>query len=124
MSLFLILGTTITSQERAPNQEVNAPPIKKAKKVYPKILDGTFYKVISDSNGKLSVECTTCNMTVNGTVTSTGNFHSHYQRKHKDEVQKLKDHAKASEVAYKHQNSRQPTINDSMHTLTAEKVCK
>ncbi|XP_055306606.1 uncharacterized protein LOC129570909 [Sitodiplosis mosellana] len=109
-----------SSQQRLENQESNAPPAKIPKKNYPKILDGKFFNLMSDKDGSLTVECTLCNAIVQGTTSSTGNFHSHYKRKHKDKVNKLKEHLKSVVVLTK--QSSQPTLNDALNTLTSDKT--
>lgn len=52
--------------------------------VLPKILDGTYYKVPATVSYSYSTKatCLTCKREVAGSIKSTGNFHSHMDKKH------------------------------------------
>lgn len=41
------------------------------------LFDGTFYKVISNIDNKLAVQCQLCNKTIHGNINYTGNFLNH-----------------------------------------------
>lgn len=70
----------------------DAPPTKKQKKM-PKILDGVYYLVESNENGRVNVKCQTCNASIKGSLSSTGNFKSHY-KKHPKEKKELDEYLK------------------------------
>ncbi|KAL5238145.1 hypothetical protein ACI65C_005555 [Semiaphis heraclei] len=46
------------------------------------LFDGTFYKVISIIDNKLTADCQSCNKTIHGQINSTGNFLKHFKNKH------------------------------------------
>lgn len=50
----------------------------------PKILDGTYYKVLADISHSYMTKatCLTCNKQVAGSIKSTGNFYSHVDKMH------------------------------------------
>lgn len=57
-----------------------------------RILVGPFYEIIEDSNGKIKAKCKNCSTIICGSATSSGNFRSHYEKKHDS---KLNDDLKA-----------------------------
>lgn len=63
----------------------------KEKKV-PKLLDGKFYQIKSREGNKVVVVCTACNENIKGNLSSTGNFKSHYTRKHVSKIKELEDY--------------------------------
>lgn len=55
---------------------------KKSKASIPRILDGKFFAVVKNENGKIEAVCQHCNETKKGHLTSTGNFKNHFRYKH------------------------------------------
>lgn len=70
------------------------PPAKKVKKV-PKILDGTFYTIESNNDGKIIAKCVECGEIKKGEIGSSGNFKSHYKT-HKSQFNRLEEYLKPS----------------------------
>jgi len=51
----------------------------KNERTTPSILDGVFYNIVSNANGKIIAECVNCinRKKISGTLTSTSNFLRH-----------------------------------------------
>lgn len=73
------------------NAEESHPPPAKRKKT-PKMLDGTFYTIHAEKDNKVEAKCMLCGHIVKGNLGSTGNFKSHFSRKHKDRASDLEDY--------------------------------
>lgn len=71
---------------------VSEPPAKKEKKI-PKILDGKFYTITANNDGKIDAKCNECGEIKKGHLGSTGNFKSHY-KKHKNRIDDLDKYLK------------------------------
>lgn len=56
---------------------------------FPKILDGTYYKIVNYNNENDLIEAACVNCT---SKTSTGNFHTHYARRHGDHADAVKNY--------------------------------
>lgn len=102
------------------------PPPKKAKKI-PKILDGKFYSIVSndESTNKVEVKCVDCGELKRGFLSSTGNFKTHFARRHKSRFIELEEHLKdeSNDVnVNKNTNSAQPSIRESLAPVPEEKV--
>lgn len=78
------------------NQSIQ-PPVKKAKKT-PRILDGTFYSIVSNNDGKIEATCCECGDIRKGDISSTGNFKTHYKLTHPSKMKQLEDYLKKVEL--------------------------
>lgn len=96
----------------------HAPAKKK-----PKILDGTFYKIVTDDGGRIVAQCSECKELKKGTDTSTGNFKSHYKTKHKDRAKDMEHYLKEIDPSVKAKsNLRQQDIPETMSGSSSENV--
>lgn len=73
---------------------------------FPKILDGTYYKIVEYDKENDSVEakcmnCTKKDVIIRGSRTSTGNFHTHYTRRHSDHTNDVKDYCDENKIERK-----------------------
>lgn len=66
------------TNEDAPMEE---PPTKKQRSI-PRLLDGRYYTIVTDLDGKIEAKCITCDELRKGNIKSTGNFLNHYRTKH------------------------------------------
>lgn len=62
-------------------------------------MDGTFYAIVADNDGRIVAECTECKELRKGSDSSTGNFKSHYKAKHKDRAKDLENYLKEADSA-------------------------
>lgn len=67
---------------------------KRMRFTYPRILQGKYYEVLKDDNGKVEARCTNCSEIKKGHVTSTGNFLSHYRTVHATLLKELDEYRK------------------------------
>lgn len=95
------------------------PAPKKAKK-YPKILDGKYYTIRTESASTIEAICTMCQEIRKGNHSSTGNFLSHYKLKHSSMLAEVKKHLKP-EIVEKN-SSNQSTLHENVST-SPESVC-
>lgn len=110
------------------NEVVDVPPAKKQKKI-PKILDGVYYVIESIDNEKVAAKCQECDTIIKGSITSTGNFKSHY-KKHTKEKKKLDEYLKQGHNTEIDENAQvkkqtQPRMEDmlaKMAPVSDEKV--
>lgn len=58
------------------------PSAKRRKTRIPLILDGKYFSIESNIDGNIIARCTECNEQKKGSLTSTGNFKSHFRMKH------------------------------------------
>lgn len=84
-----------------------------------KILDGTYYVVESVDGDNIQARCAvdSCGVVRKGTKTSTGNFYSHYIKKHPQLVDALRAYNKPVPTQV-----TQPTISDMLPSNALEKV--
>lgn len=78
------------------NEESSQPKIRKT---FPKILDGTYYRVESYDVKSVVAVCIICNSEKKGSRTSTGNFIGHFRSKHKDLVPELESYLKRENLS-------------------------
>lgn len=91
----------------------------------PKILDGTFYKIVSDHDGKIVAECIECKEVRKGSDSSTGNFKSHYKSKHKERANDLEKYLKEIDPSIKAKTGlRQQEIPEGVSATSAENVSR
>lgn len=74
------------------NDRLNDNRAKRLKVSIPKILDGQFFDIISNENGKVVAKCKECGESKKGHLSTTGNFKSHYRMKHPVSLSKLTDY--------------------------------
>lgn len=86
---------------------INLRPQKKKRTCIPRILDGTFYCIESNINGKITAKCCECSELKKGDISSTGNFLNHYRAKHSTLQLQLEQHLKS--------NNLPQTENTSFH---------
>lgn len=79
------------SQNLPPDTEAE-PVTKKIKAKIPKILDGTFYTIETNVNGKVVAVCVECKEKRRGDVWSTGNYKSHYKTSHQKRLKELENY--------------------------------
>lgn len=102
------------------DEVTNVPPAKKQKKI-PKILDGVYYVIESCDNEKISAKCQQCGDIRKGSLTSTGNFKSHY-KKHPKELKQLEEYLKQGHNTETNESAEpnrsvQPRIEDILAKL-------
>lgn len=107
-------------------KEPESEPPPKKKKNNPKILDGTFYSIVSNKDDKVEAKCSDCSKIVKGSVTSTGNFKSHYKM-HPDSLKRLEQHLQNNDSALTNGNLaktlKQPAIQTLLPSVSEEQVC-
>ncbi|OXA64544.1 Protein stand still [Folsomia candida] len=86
-------------------------------RIYPVILDGTFFKVKSvDNDGKnVSAKCNLCKAEtlISGSLAATGNFLLHLKRKHQDSIADYENRKKTEQplIKKKKQELKEPIAN-------------
>lgn len=87
------------------------------------MFDGKYFIVESQDNntGSIEARCTACNETKKGNISSTGNFLSHYQKKHPSEISELKQYLKNRKLLTN--NLKQPILQEVLQSVTDVKVC-
>lgn len=78
---------TRSTNKRSANHDIDdreqgASAPKKLKLTIPRILQGTFFEIVNNCDGRIDAKCTNCSQNSRGLLTSTGNFKSHYKLKH------------------------------------------
>lgn len=68
------------------------PSTSKKKRTIPKILDGTYYEIVKEDEDNVDVKCCECGEIKKGNIKTTGNFLTHYQKKHPASVGNLREH--------------------------------
>lgn len=92
---------------------------------FPKILDGTFYQVQNHNKATKSVtaKCMICKIAVKGVTNSTGNFYSHFYRKHAEQdIESLKNHCEEDEKMKSATSNKIQTLLPFASTLDPKKV--
>lgn len=124
----LIYVENVVSTDDGAQTESSEPPKKKTKKV-PKVLDGTYYTIESNIDGKIDAKCTECGKILKGDLGSTGNYKSHYLRLHKAAFKQLEEYLTEEASTLENENcvpknSKQPGIRDMLAPVSDEKVLK
>lgn len=98
----------------------NSPAAKRTRFTIPRILDGKFYVIMKNTNGKIEAECVRCGQMKRGDIKSTGNFLSHYRNSHSDQMLDLENYRKGQS----NENSKrvQMKLTTFHKTVTKEKV--
>lgn len=78
------------------NDDNEEPAAKRIKMKIPRILDGKYFSIVSNINGNITARCTVCNEEKKGSLTSTGNFKSHFRIKHMAILAKVETYLKAN----------------------------
>lgn len=60
-------------------------------------MDGTFFTIEQNENGKIMAKCMECQEVKKGNIFSTGNFINHYKSKHSSRVKSLEAYLKKIE---------------------------
>lgn len=104
--------------------DLQEPPTKKVKKV-PKIFDGTYFTITSQSDEQIDARCSVCEEVKKGKTTSTGNFLTHYKLKHPNQFEKLKEYLKKSHNGAEMNESKaakQPPITEALQNTSTNSV--
>lgn len=94
------------------------PPQKKKTKKIPKILDGVYFTIKSNQDGKIEALCTHCKDFVKGSLSSTGNYHLHYKTKHEKMMDNLNSYLKGQPAV----ESKRPVLNDFFRISSDKQV--
>lgn len=113
-SYFLIVYILETDKV---NEVVSKP---KRAKVIPRILDGTYFRIETNEDGRICARCTICDHQTKGQLTSTGNFLTHYKNRHGSLMETVKIYLKGNNNSKP--NEVQPLIQPFLQPLQAEKV--
>lgn len=90
-----------------------------------KILDGTFYQVITEHDGRITAACTECKEVRKGSDSSTGNFKSHYKAKHSDRAKDLEKYLKEPDASVKFKsNLKQQSLTEVLSPASSENVSR
>lgn len=101
------------------NLEENSVGAKRSKTI-PRILDGTFFSIVSNNEGKIEAECTQCKEIRKGILSTTGNFKSHYRNKHSSMVSALESYLNGQTIDQK--SGRQTTLTEFKSAMNPQKV--
>lgn len=83
------------------------------RKKLPEILDGKFYTVVLNNNGKIVAKCVDCGDIKKGDLSSTGNFESHYKT-HPHKSKQLDNYLKDKSIDG---NTSKPTLYKKLFTI-------
>lgn len=120
-------GSSKTGGNSRANADGTEPAAKKAKTKIPKVLDGTFYSVVSNEGGKIVARCIACGENsakglVRGSLSSTGNFKSHYKT-HPDQAKELDKYLKEdSDTGSNKSNQTTPSVRDFLTPVNENQV--
>lgn len=90
-----------TSTDSDDVSAVDEPTPAKKQRLHPRILDGTFYEIVSIDGDNIVAKCIECNKPRRGNLKSTGNFISHYRNAHQhlaDNVEKYLNRSIVSDI--------------------------
>lgn len=83
-------------------------------------MDGTFFTIQENDDGKITARCTECDELKKGNIFSTGNYINHYKTKHSARVKSMEEYLKAAKQPKGAANTttntntvRQPSIANS-----------
>lgn len=79
-------------------------------------MDGTFFSLENEQNENVSAKCTECGEIKKGSLRSTGNFLSHYRKKHLARVTEIEEYSKSG--ALNKGNKRQPILEEVLRKST------
>lgn len=108
-------------QNESEENDFDENPNKKQRNIsIPKLLDGTFYAIVSRDGMKVVARCLKCGKERKGDISSTGNFMEHIKKSHPDIKEKVEQHRKHS--SDKQQKKHQKTVRDMLTTFTQDEV--
>lgn len=100
----------------------NPPIIKKIRK-FPKILDGTYFIVIKNDEGKIHAKCTNCDEVKKGNIESTGNYKTHYKLMHDNLINEVEAYLKRPVTESNPKKAeKQPAIITSFRKISNDEV--
>lgn len=76
----------------------------------PRILDGLFYSILVQKGDNVEARCNDCNEVKKGNINSTGNFLSHFKKKHAERLDKLNEHLHGGRDISSEASNRQPSV--------------
>lgn len=109
--------------EEEEEEEQRSNPTKKIKLKIPRILDGKFFSIISNVEGKLEARCTECGVPKKGLITTTGNFKTHYKLSHPIVYQKLNEYLKEKSTVAAVNVSQQQNLDCFLLSPTKVIIC-
>lgn len=120
-----------TKLRKTETQTIDDGNTSEDKPKFPKILDGTYYKITeydkkSDYVGATCTNCTKKKTIIRGKRTSTGNFHTHYARLHSDKSEDVKSYCDENRDAKQkaERTSKTQSILPFAHSLDPTKVIR
>lgn len=85
-------------------------------------MDGAYYVLETNIDGKISAKCQECGEIRKGSISSTGNFKNHY-KKHPSRFKALEEYLKQEDtIVNDNDNARQLKIADILLPVSQEKV--
>lgn len=96
---------------------------KRRKFADPRLLDGTYFRIVKRDGFKIEAICTACGLARKGFLTSTGNFMDHLKKSHPSLVGKAENYRKYGKVPNSKQDKKQTTLNDLRKNFTHDEVC-
>lgn len=82
-------------------------------------MDGIYYVIQKNDDGKIEAKCQDCGDIRKGSLSSTGNFKSHYSKKHPSAFKEMEEYLKRDEPdeCVEKANITQPSLNDMLSKL-------
>lgn len=105
------------------DQETTQEPTPKKRKSIPKILDGRYYAIEKNEEGKIEAKYTTCNQMKKGNISSTGNFIAHFKSKHPAAFKELDEYLKNTRAEDGKNCLRQTFLTDINNPISNGMVC-
>lgn len=102
-------------------EEITYKPKPKKRKVVPRALDGTYFEIVSNDEGKIEAKCKICDGVKKGNLKSTGNFINHYKTRHQEVYFDFESHLKEGNIRYDSNKTQQPK-STHFQPLTAQEV--
>lgn len=99
---------------------VRTTEAKRSKISVPRILDGKFFLILKNVDGKIEAMCTQCKESRKGQLTSSRNFKNHYRNKHASIVSVLEDYLKNQSI--EHTFARQSSLTEFTTSMNSDKV--
>lgn len=84
---------------------------KRIKSSVPLILDGRFFEIVSNDDGKIRAKCTECSEMKKGHMSSSANFKSHYRLVHPNTFPKSNDYLEKKTNEHKATEKLQQTLD-------------
>lgn len=93
-AIILKLDASTSTDSDGSETVVRPPPAKKRR--MPRILDGTYYEIVSIDEDNVEAKCMGCDKIRKGNLKSTGNFIGHYRNAHSESIQALENYLNRS----------------------------